>query len=242
MDYGVPVKLYSSHLWMIAVLLAAPAMLRVANLLVLRRATSPIARSSLSKNPWIDRTASIAILTLTAVVGLCTFFACWTRYKKLQAAAAVAESAPFHGMWIVDSFSVSGANSAAAGRPQLAAPQSLFTPKLEKEYRVSPGQDHWLGLIFSAPKRMTILLNDGVTDGVDLSGSSNANTGQVQVTDSDDSAWKATLSIQQPGKDLLSVEGIVNGVPISAKFHRKDLASFPLTQEKFQFIRDEPGN
>ena len=242
MDYGVPVKLYSSHLLMISVFLALPAILRVFNLLVLRRTTSPITRSTLSKKPWIDRTASIAILTLTVAVGLSTFFACWIRYKKLQAAAVAAESAPFHGMWTADSFTVSGPGTPASSAPQPASPQSLFTPKLEKEYRVGPGQDHWLGLIFNTSKRLTILLNDGVTDGVDLASKSDTLTGPVQVTDSDDPAWKASLKFQSSGKDILSVEGVVNGVPISAQFHRKDLSSFQLTKEKLQFIRDEPGN
>ncbi len=240
MDYGVPVKLYSSHLLMISVFLALPAMLQVANLLVLRRTTSPLTRSSLSRKRWIDRTATIAILTLTVLVGISTFFACWIRYKKLQADAVAAESTPFHGMWTVDSFSTKGLPTANGSQP--APMQSLFTPKLEKEYHAGAGQDHWLGLIFDTPKRMTILLNDGVTDGVDLASNSDALTGPIQLTDSDDPAWKASLKFQSSGKDILSIEGVVNGVSVSAQFHRKDLASFPLTTEKLQFFRDEGGN
>ncbi len=234
MDYGVPVKLFSSHLLLVSILLAAPGLVRLANLLVLRRTTAPIQPQCLSNNRWIHRGGRFGLAAFATIMGIVTFFSFRGHFKQLKAEAVKAQSMPYYGMWKVDTFIVPITNS--------SAPPSLFTPKLEKEYRVSPGTDHWEGLNFSAPNRMTILLRDGVTDGVDLSKQPDPTTGQTQVTDSDDPTWKASLIFVPSGQDVLSIQGVVNGISIQAKYHKREVSKFPLTQEKFRWIQDDPAN
>jgi hypothetical protein len=133
---------------------------------------------------------------------------------------------PFSGLWVVDTFTVPA-----------TGPQSLFTSKLQQEYRVGPGTDHWLSMAIESPKRMNLGLRDGVQDGLDLA--LDSKTGVAELSDSDDPAWKATLTLQTSGTGLLTAEGTVNGVPISSTWHRKQLSEFPLVQEKFMWIPPE---
>jgi hypothetical protein len=92
-------------------------------------------------------------------------------------------------------------------------------------------------MAIESPKRMTIELRDGVQDGVDFA--LDSGTGIAQVSDSDDPNWKSSLKFQTTGNGLLTVEGTVNGVPITSTWHRKDLAHFPLVREKFRWIPTE---
>ena len=84
---------------------------------------------------------------------------------------------------------------------------------------------------------MAIELRDGEQDGVDLA--LDSRTGIALVSDSDDPDWKAKLTFQTSGNGLLTVEGTVNGIPISSTWHRKDLSGFRLVQDKFRWI--QPG-
>jgi hypothetical protein len=226
--YGVPVKLFSLHLLLISVFLASPAMLRIVNMLVLRRTVSPTDSPQLSHRRWVDRGARIGIVVLGAVLGVLDSAHLQRRYSELQAASVTAKALPFYGAWVVDTFSV-----------LKDGPQSLFTRKLESEYRVGPGEDHWLGLSINSPKVMVIQLRSGVFDSVDFA--LDARTNEAQVSDSADPAWKAKLMLQQSGKDLLNLQGTVNGVPISATLHRVEISELPLVKGKFRFIRPDPN-
>lgn len=226
MDYGVPVKIISSHLLLVAIFLSAPAMPQLIRLLVMRQSVLPIAPPELSSRRNVDRSvrAGVAILGVILAVIACT--AAHSQYAKRRATAAEAQQSPLFGLWIVDTFSVPN-----------DGPQPLFTAKLQQEYKVGPGTDHWLAMAIESPKRMTIELRDGVQDGVDFA--LDSGTGIAQVSDSDDPNWKSSLKFQTTGNGLLTVEGTVNGVPITSTWHRKDLAHFPLVREKFRWIPTE---
>lgn len=226
MDYGVPVKVLSSHLLLVAIFLAAPALPGIARLLVLRQPAPPIVPPALSSRRRVDRVVRAGVAGIGIVLGLMVCTAAHKFYEKNLAATAEAERLPFSGFWIVDTFTVSAAGS-----------QSLFTPKLQQEYRVAPGIDHWLSMSIDSPKRMNLGLRDGVQDGLDLA--LDSHTGVAQLSDNDDPAWKATLTFQTSGNGLLRVEGTVNGVPITSTWHRRQLSEFPLLKEKFVWVQPD---
>jgi hypothetical protein len=88
-----------------------------------------------------------------------------------------------------------------------------------------------------SPKRMNLGLSGGVQDGLDLA--LDSRTGVADLSDSDDPAWKARLTLQTSGDGLLTIVGTVNGVPISSTWHRKELSGFRLVQEKFMWIQPD---
>jgi uncharacterized membrane protein YphA (DoxX/SURF4 family) len=226
MDYGVPVKIVSSHLLLVAIFLAAPALPGIARLLVLRQAVPPIVPTQLSSRRAVDRAIRVGVAVLGVVLALITCTAARAAYAKRLAASAEVQKLPFSGLWVVDIFTVPA-----------TGPQSLFTSKLQQEYRVGPGTDHWLSMSMDSPKRMNLGLRDGVQDGLDLT--LDPHTGVAELSDSDDPAWKARLTFQSTGNDLLTVVGTVNGVPISSTWHRKQISDFRLVQEKFRWIQPD---
>jgi uncharacterized membrane protein YphA (DoxX/SURF4 family) len=226
MDYAVPVKIISSHLLLVALFLVAPAVPGLTRLLVLRKPAWLPAPPELSSRRTVDRAVRAGVAILGVLLAAIACDAAHQQYARRQAAAAEAQKSPLVGLWIADTFSATTTGS-----------QSLFTAKLQQEYRVGPGTDHWLALGIESPRRLTIELRDGVQDGVDLA--LDSRTGIARVSDSDDPDWKAGLTFQTSGNGLLTVTGTVNGVPISSTWHRKDLAEFPLVREKFRWIPPE---
>jgi uncharacterized membrane protein YphA (DoxX/SURF4 family) len=223
LDYDVPVKIISSHLLLAALFLAAPAVVRILQLFILRLPVQPVEPRQLSSRSSVDRAARAAVFVLGVLLAAISCVAGHQKYRSEQAGLAKAQKSPTYGLWIVDSFSVP-----SAGSP------SLFTSKLQQEYKVAPGTDHWVALAMESPNRMIIELPNHFQDGVDLA--LDAHTGVTEVSDTADSAWKAKLTFQPYGGNRLKVEGTVNGVPVSSTWHRKDLSEFRLTQEKFTWI------
>jgi uncharacterized membrane protein YphA (DoxX/SURF4 family) len=226
MDYGVPVKIVSSHLLLVAIFLAAPALVGIVRLVVLRRPVPPVVPLALSSRRTTDRAVRAGVAAFGVILCLISCTASHTQYKKRLAASAEVQKSPYSGLWVADTFTVP-----AAGL------QSLFTSKLQQEYHVGPGTDHWLSMAMESPKRMNLGLRDGVQDGLDLV--LDSKTGVAELSDSDDPAWKARLTFQASGNGLLTAEGTVNGIPISSTWHRKQLSGFRLVQEKFMWIQPD---
>lgn len=221
LDYFVPVKIISSHLLLVALFLAALAIVRILRLFPLRQPVHPVDPRPLSSNLRIDRGVRATVVVVGLLLGAIACSAGHQKYRSEQADLANAQKSPTYGLWIADSFSVPSAGP-------------LFTAKLQQEYKVGPGTDHWVSLALESPGRMVIELPNNFQDGVDLA--LDAHTGVTAVSDDADPAWKASLTIQPSGANRLKVEGTVNGVPISSTWHRKDLSEFPLTQDKFMWI------
>jgi uncharacterized membrane protein YphA (DoxX/SURF4 family) len=226
MDYGVPVKIISSHLLLVALFLAAPALPRMVRLLVLGQAVPAIVPPQLSSRRTVDRAVRAGVAILGVFLAVISGVAAQRRYAMQEAAAVEAQKLPYFGLWVVDTFSVPNAVS-----------QSLFTAKLQKEYRVGPGTDHWLAFSVDTPKRITLELRDGIQDGVDLA--LDPRTGAAELSDGDDPDWKAMLTFQSPANDQLTIKGTINGIPVSSTWHRRDLSGFRLVKEKFRWI--SPG-
>jgi len=230
--YDIRVKMFSTHLLLISIFLAAPVLLHMADWLILRHVPSPMVQARLSNQIWIERGARIAMVVLAMVLCILSFTTQRARYAKRQAASVAAQTLPLHGVWVVDSFSVQ-----SAGSP------SLLTAKLQQEYGIGP-IDHWIYLSFDTPKKLRVGLKENALDSVDfaLVLDKQTSTGKMELTNSLDPAWNASLALQQTGENLLNMQGTVNGIPISAKLHRREIPDFPLTQEKIQFIQPEPEN
>jgi hypothetical protein len=226
MDYGVPVKIISSHLLLMATFISALALPGIARLLVCRQPVPAIVPPQLSSRRRVDRAVRYGVAALGVFLALITCTAAHTAYAKRLADSAEAQKLPFSGLWVVDTFTVPATE-----------PQSLFTSKLQQEYHVGPGTDHWFSMAIQAPKRMNIALRDGVQDGLDFA--LDPLTSVAELSDSDDPAWKAKLIFQSSGHDLLTVVGTVNGVPISSTWHRKQVSGFRLMQDKFRWIQPD---
>jgi hypothetical protein len=99
-SYDVPVKLYSSHLLLMAVFLVLPDLRRLANLFVLNRSVEPARIRPLFTNAWLHRGA---LVFRTVLVLYITGFALFISYRSL-----LEPKSPFYGIWNVEEFEVDG--------------------------------------------------------------------------------------------------------------------------------------
>jgi hypothetical protein len=223
--YDVPVKLFSFHLLLMAVFLAAPDLPRLANLLVFNRDVPPAPVTVLSERSWIRRGAPILVTVLGAGVFCGLFLWAWRGYGKHQAAASV--KPPYRGVWIVDDFT--------AGGP---AGHAIFTDKLREEMHLQPGEERWKSLIVERPKILVIQCANDAMDTVAFSLDPSGKT--AAISDDDDPKWKGVLTFSQPAPRLLTIQGTVNGAEISARLHLMDESNFPLTSRGFHLINEHP--
>lgn len=121
--YDVPVKLYSSHLLVIAVLIAAPDLRRLLDVLVFKRPTTPEPAAAPLPKRW-QRRARVVIKVV---------FIAWALYLNVDGAVELyrkrsdipAELAPFHDAFRVEAHQVANAEvtgptrwrELGAGRP-----------------------------------------------------------------------------------------------------------------------------
>src|SRR5688500_11740688 len=117
-SYDVPVKLYSSHLLLMAVVLAAPDLKRLANLLVLNRRVPPAESRPLFAHPMRRRTA---VVVGTAFVLFVIGSELYRSYQAFMQYGALAPRPRLYGIWEVEELAVDG-----VVQPLLATDETLW--------------------------------------------------------------------------------------------------------------------
>jgi hypothetical protein len=210
--YDVPVKLYSSHLFLMGLFIAAPDLKRLANLLVLNRRVEPAEPYRLFARPWLHR-ASLVLRTL--LVATLAGYLLYGAYQERKEYGDLAPKPPLYGIWNVDEFEVDG-----VARP----------PLLTDTIR-------WRRLIFEYPGDVTVQnMNDSRRGyGVKL------DKGKMVMTRWGDSKWQALFSYQQPQPGLMTLEGTLDGQKVRARLSRQD-SSFLLVNRGFHWVNETPFN
>jgi hypothetical protein len=101
--YDVPVKLYSTHLWLALLIVAAPDLPRLLNVLVLNRVTLPAAlRLAPPANPRLMLAAKLTFIALLVGGNLASSYNGWYQYGPGM------PMPPLAGVYDVESFEVNG--------------------------------------------------------------------------------------------------------------------------------------
>ena len=111
MTYDIPVKLLSFEMLLMALFLAAPEARQLANVLVLRRATTPASETPLFRRRRPNTVALVIQLVLGACVLGVLLYSAGKTYAKVQQANAIRP--PLYGIWSVDEFSGEGIKGSA---------------------------------------------------------------------------------------------------------------------------------
>jgi hypothetical protein len=105
-SYDVPVKLYSSHLLAMALVLVAPHVPRLVDLLLLNRPTAPIAlRPFPVQRPWVRRAALAAKVIVVLGYGIAPIA---TSYQVAGLYGFLAPRHPLEGIYRVSAFTHAG--------------------------------------------------------------------------------------------------------------------------------------
>jgi hypothetical protein len=215
-SYDVPVKLYSSHLLVMAVFLVLPDARRLANLFLFNRPTEPAEIRPLFRRAWLNH-AGLALRTLL-LAGIAAF----TLSNSYQGYLADRErTGPFYGIWNVDELVVDG-----QARPALATDEG-----------------RWRRVIFDYPAgRSSLAIQRMDQSRQRFFVKTDVRKGLFELGKREDPSWKSSFSFKRLGPNLLTLEGTMEGQKIRARLHREKMPSFRLLNRGFHWINEYPFN
>jgi hypothetical protein len=214
MTYDVPVKLFSLHLILMALVLLAPDARRLLNVFVLNRPTLPAAEA-----PWV-RSARAQRLVLAAQLVFALYIfgvfiqssvQSWTRY------GGGAAKPPLYGIWDVRTMSIDGVERAP----------------LVTDY------DRWRRVIVQTPAFVAFQRMDA---SVAIYGS-HVDEGKKTITLSrgpNEPAGEITFA--RPDSDSMTVDGIIGGRRIRMELRRFDHTKMLLVTRGFNWVQEYPFN
>jgi hypothetical protein len=212
--YDVPVKLYSSHLLLEAMFLAAPHAKRLADFLLFNRATEPIELPRLLPERWtriavpLVRTAAVVLFVSVTLRGV------WHNYALRTART----QSPLTGLWNVEEFVEDGQTkppmlSEGARWRIVAFDYGRFNVRQMDDFRMA------FSAKFDEAKK------------------------QIAITRAQsERRTKATLSYATPQPSTLILSGTLDGKSIRATLKRIDHPNFLLTSRGFHWINEFPLN
>ncbi|HVG09823.1 MAG TPA: hypothetical protein VNM67_19135 [Thermoanaerobaculia bacterium] len=218
-SYDVPVKLYSSHLLLMAVFLAAHDLRRLANVLVLNRPaepTDPADYRPLFRRRWLHvGTKVLGVL----FIGYLTFTSLQFSYKQAKEySAAESAKSPLYGLWEIEELVVDGKAS----------------PPLVTD------ANRWRRAMFTGGNRMSFQLMSGSRDRFNVDIDPRKRT--LAFTKRDDPSWKSTLAYNRPQPKLLVMQGAFDGHKVRARLRKGEIPKSLLMTRGFHWINERPFN
>jgi hypothetical protein len=215
MTYDVPVKLFSFHLILLALLLLAPDLPRLVNVFFRNRTVAPSAHAQ----TFITRRANRAALTAQILFGLwlvgMNVYGSWTAWHLYGGGRS---NSALYGIWNVDQLTIDG---------QIRPP--LLTDN-----------ERWRRVIFDFPTRMAFQRMD---DSIARYGTSiNVNGKILALTNDDNKNWKASFAFQRPAQDQLVLDGDMDSHKVHMQLKLLDRNKFLLVSRGFHWIQETPIN
>ncbi|GEM33900.1 hypothetical protein NN3_49070 [Nocardia neocaledoniensis NBRC 108232] len=217
LTFDVPVKMLSGHLLLMSLVLLAPQARRLANVLVLERASGPATQPPLFGSARANRWASLAQVALGLwIVGGCVYLGMdsWREY------GGGAPKPELYGIWEVAEYTVDGDQ----------------VPALRTD------ETRWQRLIIdtggAAYQRMDDTLVPA-TATTDPAAPTLTLTLPASPPDSAPAPY-ATLTVERPTEDRLVLRGDVGGRATTVTLSRTDLDRFPLRGTGFRWVQNNP--
>lgn len=213
LTYDVPVKIHSSHLLLMSLVLLAPEAGRLAAVFLSNRAVGPPRQRPLFRGRRANRVAVV----MQVVFGL------WIAGSQLQmdwklwsTGVAASRDTPLYGIWNVTDFAVDQ-------RP--IAPSTTETTR-------------WRRLVVEFPGAVSIQRMDDSFDGYQAAVDVGHRT--LTLTNPADPRWTAALAFDKPAPDRLTLAGDWGGHPVQIGLARLDLETLPLIGRGFHWVQDYP--
>lgn len=215
MSYDVPVKLYSFHLLLLAVVLTIPQMKRLAQFFVFNRAVAPAAAELQFHRKRLNLALLIAQLVIGSCIGGYAFYQSHQQWKSFTSESIVIPA--LHGAWGVDEFLVDG-----QPRPP------LLTDTLR-----------WQKVIFDFRGVLAFQEMDGRITRLGAKLDTDKKT--IEMSKRNDPKWKAEIAYALPTADTMIMEGQIGGQKVQIKLHHLD-GKYLLNTRGFHWINELPLN
>ncbi len=213
MTFGVPVKILSGHLLLMGMVLLAPEARRLAEVLVLNRATGPSAAPYPFATSRARRIATWCQVALAVWVTVSITYFTWGIW---QAVGPDRPKPPLYGMWSVS-------DSTRDGQP--------VPPVLTDDTQ-------WRTVVFEHIGQISYQLMDGTL--VTVPGTIDPATHRIEVSGGDDTS-SAVLTFDRTGPDRVALTGELGGHPVTMTLHRVDPDQFTLRSTTFRWIQEQPA-
>ncbi|MEU2029953.1 DoxX family protein [Nocardia amamiensis] len=216
MTYDVPVKILSFHLLLLCLVVLAPQARRLANVLVLERASEPATQPAL----FGSRRANRIVAALQVALGLWILIGAaqisWQAWRETNGAP----KPPLYGIWTVGEFT-----SAVHPLPPLTT-----------------DENRWRRVIFDRPDASVQKMDDSFMPVVADIDDAAQTLVLMQPPRSADALPNrlASFTFSQPTADTLLLTGELNGTPVRLSLDRLDLTSFPLRSRGFHWVQEYP--
>jgi len=214
MTYDVPVKLFSFHLIVLALLLILPEQTRLRNFFLLNHAVNPA-------SAIVTRSRRKSRLILAAQVCFAVYVTATMAYgAKLgwTAYGGGASKSILYGIWEVE---------------QMSIDDEMRPPLLTDDRR-------WRRVIFDRRERAVFqTMNDSLATFI---AKIDPDKRTIDLTKADDANWKTSFSYDRPANNRLTLRGEMDGHRIGMELHALDRATFLLVNRGFHWVQERPFN
>lgn len=210
-SYDVPVKLFSSHLLLVAVFLLVPDLKRLANVLVLNRPAAAADHRPPDLFLRFGRARAVLKIAAVALIVGGTFESAWSSYTTWGGGAP---RHALYGAYEVESFEKNG----------VTVPPLLTETKRWR--RVAVSNFAWFAMFMDDTKRgYTMAEYD-------------AEAGKLTLESAPEK--KDVLSLTRQDSDHLLLEGTLGEDRLVVRLRKIDLESFPLVNRGFHWVNELP--
>lgn len=213
--YDVPVKQYSTHLLLLSLFLLLPDVRRLADFLLLNRATIPKALGRPFTNRWLNR-AAVAIKVV--FLGFTLLYATTDAVEAANVFAIDAPRPALYGLYEIESFTRNGES---------------VPPVLGQDKR-------WRRMVINRMGRLAVQLMDDSLERFLIK--DNANEGKLELTPRWEPDKKAVLNYRKQGDDRLALEGDFFGDDLRIVLLRTPEPKFLLRSRGFHWVNEKPFN
>jgi hypothetical protein len=217
--YDVPVKLFSSHLLLMAIWLLGPDLRSLVDLFILRKLAIPVSSTQMTRWPWLNW---FLVGLRTVLIGGFVYLQISSAIQSRRMFVEQKAKRPLFGVWTVEQFSLDGEN-----RPPLTT-----------------DPDRWRRFIVDYPGSASVQLTNASRVRYRMQVNSAAK--RITLQRQEDPNWKAELTYSQPDADHLILEGEIDSRMMKAELRRENLdeylAQFRLLNRGFHWINEFPYN
>ncbi len=222
MAFDVPVKILSSHLLLISLVLLAPHLRRLADVLVLERRSEPVRAPQLFTGQRANGIATAVQVGLGIWVSIGLVVVGWQSWHEYGDGRPKPE---LYGIWAVSEFSVDG---------------RVVPPLTTDRFR-------WNHFVVDRPGLITFQLMDGTlrdapaqVDGGHLTATAPLPLPDGKTAAVPDPAPFADFRVTRPAPDRLELTGQLQGRTVSMALREVDLSSFTLRNRGFHWVQEYP--
>ncbi|WP_433656711.1 DoxX family protein [Nocardia sp. CA-128927] len=222
MTFDVPVKILAAHLMLIPLVLLAPQGRRLANMLVLQRASEP----AMQPEPFRSRRARWIAVGIQVVLGIWLLTGSTQESLKWWWEGDGAPRPPLYGIWTVSEFSQDGQPLAPLTTDQNRWQRVVFDIGGMAYQKMDGSLVPVVGAVDSAAHTLTV----SQAAGQPLPGQiAQAEPNQI-----------GTFTFAQSAPNRLRLDGQLNGHQVTLSLEQVDLESFPLRSTGFKWVQDYP--